>query len=145
MENNRILVHHGIKGQRWGTRRYQNEDGTLTSAGKERYKSTNAKLGNAKKVAESSMQLTKNAKQLNDSFSDMKTNRKVKDLSKMSDKDLQDTVKRMNLERQYSDLTSAEVSRGRANVGAILDGFGAVLGIASSSIAIALAIREFKK
>ena len=31
------LVHHGIKGQRWGIRRYQNEDGTLTPAGKERY------------------------------------------------------------------------------------------------------------
>lgn len=31
------LYHHGIKGQKWGIRRYQNEDGTLTPAGKERY------------------------------------------------------------------------------------------------------------
>ena len=31
------LVHHGIKGQRWGIRRYQNEDGTLTEAGRKRY------------------------------------------------------------------------------------------------------------
>lgn len=30
------LVHHGIKGQRWGIRRYQNPDGTLTEAGKQR-------------------------------------------------------------------------------------------------------------
>lgn len=31
------LMHHGIKGQKWGIRRFQNEDGSLTLAGKERY------------------------------------------------------------------------------------------------------------
>ena len=31
-----ILCHHGIKGQKWGVRRYQNKDGSLTKAGKER-------------------------------------------------------------------------------------------------------------
>ena len=30
------LTHYGIKGQKWGVRRYQNPDGTLTSAGKKR-------------------------------------------------------------------------------------------------------------
>lgn len=30
------LVHHGIKGQKWGVRRYQNEDGSYTEAGKKR-------------------------------------------------------------------------------------------------------------
>ena len=31
------LSHHGIKGQKWGVRRYQNRDGRLTAAGKIRY------------------------------------------------------------------------------------------------------------
>ena len=31
------LEHHGILGQKWGVRRFQNKDGTLTTAGKERY------------------------------------------------------------------------------------------------------------
>lgn len=31
------LAHHGIKGQKWGVRRFQNDDGSLTSAGKKRY------------------------------------------------------------------------------------------------------------
>lgn len=35
----KYLVHHGILGQKWGVRRYQNKDGTLTDAGKKRYRS----------------------------------------------------------------------------------------------------------
>lgn len=40
------LYHHGIKGQRWGIRRFQNKDGSLTKAGKERY--TKQNLRNAR-------------------------------------------------------------------------------------------------
>lgn len=32
-----VLIHHGILGQKWGIRRFQNEDGSLTNAGKKRY------------------------------------------------------------------------------------------------------------
>ena len=35
------LYHHGIKGQKWGVRRFQNKDGSLTPAGKKRYDETN--------------------------------------------------------------------------------------------------------
>ena len=31
-----VICHHGVKGQKWGVRRYQNKDGTLTDAGKKR-------------------------------------------------------------------------------------------------------------
>lgn len=36
--NNTELYHHGIKGQKWGVRRFKNDDGTLTPAGKLRYR-----------------------------------------------------------------------------------------------------------
>lgn len=37
LEETNSLCHHGIKGQKWGVRRFQNEDGTLTNEGKVRY------------------------------------------------------------------------------------------------------------
>lgn len=37
MENHNELYHAGIRGMKWGVRRYQNKDGTLTDAGKKRY------------------------------------------------------------------------------------------------------------
>lgn len=39
------LAHHGIKGQRWGIRRYQNLNGTWTNAGKERYGDSSGESG----------------------------------------------------------------------------------------------------
>ena len=38
------IRHFGIKGMRWGVRRYQNEDGSLTPAGKKRYSKEYEKL-----------------------------------------------------------------------------------------------------
>ena len=39
-ENGMHLEHYGIKGQQWGKRRFQNEDGSLTEEGKRRYYDT---------------------------------------------------------------------------------------------------------
>ena len=48
------LVHYGIKGMKWGVRRYRNKDGTLTPAGKKRYSSreTNSKSIRSKKASD---------------------------------------------------------------------------------------------
>lgn len=40
------LAHHGVKGMKWGVRRYQNEDGSLTEAGKKRYYNPDGSLTN---------------------------------------------------------------------------------------------------
>ena len=43
MYDNNYLSHFGIKGQRWGVRRFQNSDGSLTNAGKRAQQKTEAK------------------------------------------------------------------------------------------------------
>lgn len=47
MYHNNQIWHWGVKGMKWGVRRYQNEDGTLNAAGKKRYASD--VVANAKK------------------------------------------------------------------------------------------------
>ena len=65
------LCHWGIKGMKWGVRRYQNEDGTLTPAGKKRlgYKSTSVRSALARRSNE----------KVDKSFNDWKENAKKRD------------------------------------------------------------------
>lgn len=51
-EKTNYLVHHGVKGQKWGVRRYQNYDGSLKSAGKRKVDVGIAKNAQTRKVAE---------------------------------------------------------------------------------------------
>lgn len=46
------LYHHGILGQRWGVRRFQKKDGSLTSAGKSRYADEIVRIRNTAKTDE---------------------------------------------------------------------------------------------
>lgn len=47
VRTNDSLSHHGIEGQKWGIRRFQNKDGTLTAEGKERYRINKVNDGKA--------------------------------------------------------------------------------------------------
>lgn len=53
---NQELTHWGIKGMRWGVRRYQNKDGSLTAAGKKRYGDSEMSPEEAKKIYEEGKQ-----------------------------------------------------------------------------------------
>lgn len=97
------LKHWGIKGMKWGVRRYQNKDGSLTPAGKKRYSDGSTSSSSTSKSSQTSQQPKK------------------KTVSEMSDQELRDTVNRLRLEQDYAKLNPEKVSRGKKFVDNLLD------------------------
>ena len=169
--NGAELCHWGIKGMKWGVRRYQNKDGTLTAAGKKRYDAdaaANAKRKEKNRLSESELkdpkrwvkedtertkrvvdtgnQMTGNLKTLNEKTMRIQARRTPKmDLSKMTDKEMREQINRAMLEKQYDDMFNPKkVYSGREAVSDTLDVAGSVLAITSLALGIALAIKELK-
>ena len=160
------LCHYGVNGMRWGVRRYQNSDGSLTTAGRKRYerdqrensgKKKGNKVGQAdpnrwvkedltrtQRLTNETAGLARNLKAANDQSIRSKP-RKRMDLSNMSDQDLRNQINRELLERQYNDVFNPPtVSKGRQYASQILETTGTVLAIGSSALGIALAIKDLK-
>ena len=167
------LFHHGVLGMKWGVRKYQNKDGSLTNAGKKRYdrdvKANNARkkdnhiiidgpdadrwvredLTRAKKTVNSVSDLVESTKKLESSTRPSSSPKKIKmNLSNMTDQQLRDQINRANLEKQYNDLFAPEskpvISKGRKFISDTLDVSGRVLGVGSSALGLALAIKELR-
>lgn len=161
------LYHYGIKGMKWGVRRYQNADGTLTSAGKKRmyreqfdmeskerkelkkYTADTSRwvkedMERIKRLTDSSKQLTNELKNTNDKLIKNAKRNQI-DLSQMSDKELRDRINRSFLEKQYNDMFNPpRVSKGKEYVGKVLDNAGNALAITSTALGVALAIKELR-
>ena len=144
------LYHHGIKGQKWGVRNYQNADGSLTGAGRLRYYGDSAagKLrdyGNTAKQKVSSMREAKYAKRDRRGIVG-----RPKDRSQQSKNHVLDMIggRKINADYETRVQRGKELkSRGRTEVGAIgrfigrkiLFGIGAGLAVGALSNGSALA------
>lgn len=109
-----MIEHHGIIGQKWGVRRYQNKDGSLTSAGKKRVEKLKGeldKLEPSKKESSSGQNEKITSKQA--SVPKKATKPATKSLSEMSNAEIQAKIDRINLETRYKALTAPQKSRGK--------------------------------
>lgn len=97
------LYHWGIKGQRWGVRRYQNSDGSLTPAGKKRYQRT----------------LSDDAKEAQ--------KLRNKSVGEMTNAELRKLNERQQLERTHAQLNPNVIRRGLATVGTVTTTLGSIL------------------
>ena len=82
------LYHHGILGMKWGVRRYQNPDGSLTLEGRRRY------------LKDAAIQAKKERKK------DYKNRRGL------SDDELQEKITRLEKEKRLKDLTEEDMAPG---------------------------------
>lgn len=111
--------HAGIKGMKWGVRRYQNADGSLTPAGKKRY----------------------GDKQPEPEHADYTRAHSRGNVKSMSDQELNSRINRLQKEKQYADLTK-KTSKGKQAVKKAISVF---VGTAATATSIAVAYKQYKK
>lgn len=95
------LYHHGIKGMKWGVRRFQTKSGALTALGK--------KLRRFKSKGDDAPD------------TDVKKASKPKTVKDMSDSELRSAINRLEMEKRYKELNPEQVSKGKKFVNTVLN------------------------
>lgn len=121
------LKHHGILGMKWGVHRSPEQ------------------LSRDRGVIDAASQITKEARNINNSIASAKSISRNKNIENMTDEELRKRVNRLSMEQSYSQLSASQKVKGQQYVENVLSVAGSVLAITSSALGIALAIKKLKK
>jgi hypothetical protein len=141
--NDNYLKHYGKKGMRWGVRRASAE----THGPQQKKTMSKDDYKNIKKSVDDSATIVESGRKINNTISKKRNDKSIKeDVTKMTDKDLQQAVNRLNMEERYTQVMSSRATTtGKDRAGKILDNAGTALAIGSSALSIMIAIKELKK
>jgi hypothetical protein len=137
--NNNELYHHGIKGMKWGVRRTDAQLGHDT--GKIDLQKTKKKVDAAGTIVNETRNINNTASK---KVQKKAQKQKLSEAKTMSDQELRERVNRLNMEQQYVRMSAEQINAGRSNVSSVLNNVGTAINVASSALAIALAIQKLK-
>ena len=129
------LAHHGILGMKWGLRRYQNKDGSLTPAGKTRYSGQSNprhKPSSARKAAKQRAAALEKARKAKAEKKVYEEARKkalesgnatevLKYRKGSTQAELDAALRRINTERSLAEISAKEMAKGKSTVDKIID------------------------